>query len=478
MKDLFQKSKMNLIFGLLAALLLIGVFLLNGIAFLLSSRHSLHIDLTANAAYKIGEDTAAALTLLQEPVEVFVLSAEEAFGGSNYLNQAKRVLLEYPRHSDKVHLTFVDYASNPSFAVGFPDLALSHGDLIVRSGSRVKHIKMNNLFHYAYTSAGGLTIESSRAEEALTSAILNVTGDELPKIAVLTGNGVFESKLFTALLADNNYELATVNLATESLDGFDAALLLTPTIDLSENALRKLEGFLYNNGAYGKVLLYAAGVTQGAMPNLDAFLAEWGLAFQNGAVFETKAERTYQFQPYYPVADYVDGRYKSMLRDANMPFLMPLARPMGLLFTAKDGFYVETLLAFGQSSGVRPADAGEDFAPERAETTGPMPALALSGFYPAGLTVRSCIVAAASAGMLEPVALHNASLANSEYLLALFADLLGKDALITIQPKSLAGKTLGVTSAQVTRLGVLLAGVLPLLILGAGMAVWLLRRYK
>ena len=164
---------------------------------------------------------------------------------------------------------------------------------------------------------------------------------------------------------------------------------------------------------------------------------------------------------------------------------MPLARPMGLLFTAKDGYYVETLLAFGDTAGVRPADAGEDFVPGRAEITGPMPALALSSFYPrsqpaqpAQPELRSSVVASASTGMLDPVALHNASLVNSEYLLALFGDLLGKEAVISVQPKSLAGRTLGITSAQVTRLGVLLAGVLPLLILAAGMAVWLVRRYK
>ena len=474
----FIKWKVNLIFALLAILLVAGAFLLNAIVLLLSNRHSLYVDLTANAAYKVGEDTVALLAGVGEPVDIFVLSAEDAFGGSNYLGQTKRIMEQYPRLSGQVRLTFVDYASNPSFVAGFPDLALSHGDVIVRSGGRVKHIKLNNLFHYAYTASGGLAIEASRAEEALTSAILSVTGEEPVRMAVLTGNGVTESKLFTALLADNNYELAAVNLVTDSLAGFDAALLLAPTIDLSEDVLRKLEAFLYNGGQYGKVLFYTASPAQGTLPNLDAFLAEWGIAFLNGAVFETKAERTYQYQPYYPVADYVDAHFKGMLRDANMPFLMPLARPMRLLFTARDGYYVQTLLAFGETSGVRPADAGEDFSPDRAEITGPMPALVLSGFYPAGAPDRSCIVASASTGMLDSVALHNASLSNSEFLLALCGDLLGREAAISVQPKSLAGKTLGVTSAQVTRLGVLLAGVLPLLILAAGMAVWLVRRYK
>ena len=57
-------------------------------------------------------------------------------------------------------------------------------------------------------------------------------------------------------------------------------------------------------------------------------------------------------------------------------------------------------------------------------------------------------------------------------------DLTEKEASIVIAPKSLAGKTLGITTAQVTKLGVVLGGILPLAILLAGIGVWLYRRYK
>jgi hypothetical protein len=475
-----NRLKINLIFALLAAMLIACAFFINGIVLLLSNRYSLYVDFTANAAYKIGEDTIALLARVEEPVEVFVFSAEDAFSGNNYLNQAKRVMQQYPRYSDNMSLTFVDYVSNPAFTAGFPDLALSQGDVIVRCGGKIKHIKLNNLFNYAYTADGNLVIESSRTEETLDSAILNVTGDALPKIAVLKGNGVAEAALFTALLADNNYELTEAGLAADPLDAFDAALLFAPMDDLSEGVLRRLDAFLYNNGNYGKTLFYAASAAQGAMPNLDAFLAEWGAAFLNGAVFETKAERTYQYQPFYPLADYTDTRYSGMLRDVNTPFLMPLSRPMTLLFEAKDGYYAETLLSFGESSGVRPVNAGEDFSAESAEVTGPLPALVLSSYtpQPQNSVFRSHVVISSSVNIFDSMALHNTSLTNSEYLLTLFADLLGKDTALNIQPKSLSGKTLGITSAQATRLGVLLAGVLPFAILCAGMVVWLARRYK
>ena len=55
-----------------------------------------------------------------------------------------------------------------------------------------------------------------------------------------------------------------------------------------------------------------------------------------------------------------------MLIDSSAPLLMPLSRPLSVLFTARDGQYTETLLSFSESAGVRPADAGEGFQPEDA----------------------------------------------------------------------------------------------------------------
>ncbi len=476
-----QALKLSLVFLALTAMLVVGTLLVNGIATLLTNRYALSFDLTENAAYEIGDSTKTLLASLEQPVEIFVLSPEDSFGGSSYLKQAKSIIQQYPRYSGQVTLTFVDYAVDPSFAAGFSDLALANGDLIVRCGKRVKHVSVNNLFHYQYTADGNLAIESSRAEEAVTSALLNVTSGELVKLAVLTGNGVVESKLFTALLADNNYQLAQVSLMTDSLEGFDGALLLAPTTDLSEDVLRKLEAFLYNGGQYGKLLLYAANAAQGPLPNLDAFLAEWGITFLNGAVFETMPDRTYQYQPFYPMVRYEEGRYKEMLKDANTPFLMPLSRPMKLAFTAKDGYFVETLLSFAETAGVRPAEAGQDFTADQATLKGPLPALVLSSFNAAGADgagLRSLVLASSSTGIFDAICLQNESLTDSEYLLNLLGDLMGQKAGVNIQPKSLSGKVLGISSAQVTTLGVLLTAVLPLLILAAGVVVWLLRRYK
>lgn len=474
-------KKMSALFALIIVLLMVAVLLLNALALVLSNRFPLALDLTANAAYEIGDETKAVLDSLSKNVTIDVLAAEEAFGGDSYLVQAKYILDRYPQYSSHVTLRYIDYTADPSYAASHPDLTLTEGDVIISTEDHVKQISLTSMFNYAYTASGSLTVESSRAEEAVTGAILNVLSGEEVKIGVLTGNGQQEMAHFTALLVNNNYVLESVVLATDDLSNYDALLLLAPQTDLSGDDVRALEAYLYNNGEYGRTLFYSASVSQTSLPNIETLLAEWGVAVGDGSVFETEAARTYQYQPYYPIVDYVSQAYQDMLIDGNTPMLMPLSRPVEVLFASRDGQYTETLLSFGASAGVRPSDAGDDFVADGARQWGPMPAMVLASrrVYQNGeLDKQSSIIVSGSTAMLEELCLQNSSLANSSYLVNLLNDLTEKEETIVIAPKSLAGKTLGITTAQVTRLGVILGGVLPLCILLTGIAVWLYRRYK
>jgi len=473
--------KINLLFAIIVVLLLVGVFLINAIAIRLSDRFHLQADLTYGAVFEVGEDTRAVLAALEAPVDIFVLSDVGGFAASPYLVQAQRIFDQYPRHSSLITLEYVDYAANPLFAVRFPDLSLAHGDVVVQSGDRVEHVPVSNLFYFSQTPDGNISIAASRVEEALTSAILGVVNEDRIRVALLTGNGAADGGVFTQMLRNNHYAVESVSITTAVFDEFDILLLFSPTIDLSEDIVRRLEAFLYNGGNYGKMLFYTAGVAQGELPNLDMFLAEWGIRFDEGMVFETSPERTYSFQPFYPTAVYVEARYAAMLRDPSMPFLMPLARPMDLLFTARDGRHVETFLEFSETSGVRPPDAGEGFTASDAYRHGPMPALVSSNFNvisPTGEHLRSQIIVSASTGIFDPIALQNTSVSNAEYLLNLLGELTGREETLHIRPISLAGRTLGMTSAQAFRLSVIFIGVLPLTIFLAGIGAWLFRRYK
>ena len=172
--------------------------------------------------------------------------------------------------------------------------------------------------------------------------------------------------------------------------------------------------------------------------------------------------------------------YRDQLKDAATPVLLPLSRPLELLFTTQGSLQNEVLLEFADTAGVRPSAATEGFNVQQATRWGPMPALVLASKRIRGTTgvtqFRSNLVVSASNAMLDTFSIQNTSLANSEYLLNLFNTLGERGDVVNIEPKSLAGQTLAITTRQASTLGVLLAGVLPLAILGAGLAIWLARR--
>ncbi len=156
----------------LLCLLVIATVLANVVASNLGKRYDLTFDLTANAAYRAGDDTKTMLASLDQDVNIYVLATRDSFGGSPYLVQAQHMIEQYPALSPRVKLTYVDYVSDPTFASRYPDLTLSQGNVLVTCGERVKQLKLVDLFNYTYSQSGQPTILSSRTEEALTSAIL------------------------------------------------------------------------------------------------------------------------------------------------------------------------------------------------------------------------------------------------------------------------------------------------------------------
>lgn len=483
MKKLHFGTKMKALFVLLIVFAVASMFFFNAVTLILSNRYPLSVDMSANAIYEIGDESKTLLETLTDNVTIYVLAEEASFDGNAYLTQARNILNQYPKHSDNVKLEYVNFAADPTIAARFADLSLSEGDILVCARENVKQLALANLFNYTYSSAnGGLVIKSSRAEEAITSAIAAVLSDQTIRIGILTGNGTADMSVLTALLRDNNYEIENVSLLNGVLDDYDGLMLCAPVVDLSEDVLARLDEYLYNNGEYGKTLVYTADVSQGTLPNLEAFLAEWGVVVGDGAVFETQADRTYNYQPFYPVASYTDEERASKLKDRQTPFLAPLSKPLSLAFKVRDSHYTEEILSFYESSGVRPSDAAEDFTASQATIHGPLPAMVLASNRILGTTgvtqMRSNLLVSASTQAFGQAALQNSSVSNMEYILNLFNDLFARENVINIESKSLTKATLGVTMQQANRIAVILVGVVPAVILLSGMIIWLRRRYR
>lgn len=431
----------------------------------------LRFDLTKNNVFEIESTTKTTLREFESDVRLLVLAKEETFVSNSVYNaQVNQVFQQFSLYGSSITLEYIDFVSDPSIATKYPALQIKHGDILLETEQDVHHIPTENLFNYTYSQTGQPVIASSKAEEALLTGLLAVTSDVKPKVAIISGHAEYDMPEFVKLLERNNYEVVTVNLITEDISyDINALAMFAPKNDLSLEELEKIDDFLENNGEYNKFFFYTADPGQKELPNLSIFLREWGIEVLSGSVFETNENRVYNYQPFYGIVDYVDIEFEDKLLSSTIPMLMPLSRPINVVFESRNNYSTRVLTEFGETSGVRPENAPVDFTSSMATERGPIPSLVLATrrLTNTANSPLSRILVSGSTAFVDVFALTNSSFSNSEYVLNVFNSYSNNEKSFRVLPKQIIGSGLNLTKFQADTIGSLFvfAGPLGMLIM-------------
>lgn len=439
----------------------------------LTDQFDLRLDLTANDRYALSEESVSWLENLEQDVKITVLVGEENMStGSYYIVQAYQNLLEYERNSDKVTLEFVDITENPTFVSNYPDLELSTYDIIIESEENQEVLSFQELYDYDTT---GSQITASRVEQKVTGALMTVTSGETKRVTVLTGYGDTEPEGLTELLEGSQYEITQSSLLTEGIDEeAEAAILFAPQNDLEEDSITKLSIWLNNSGEQGRNLFIFLDPSVGSLPNLEAFMNEWGLDAGEGYVFESRSSLYYQ-QIYYPVAQYEDEEFSSGLTTNDITILA-LCRPVDVLFEEQDGYETSVLLDFSDSSGQVTLDAEqvtEDMV------TGDVKGMVMSthSLYGSEVTSSSMVVSGSALAFTGTLA-TGTTFANGEYILGVFDQLTGQETSLNISAKDLTSAVHNMSSFRTNVYSWIFMVGIPVVMLAVGVVVWLRRRHR
>ncbi len=472
MKSLF--SNKHLRYGGMSALILLVflavLVLLNWSASLVGNRMNLRWDLTADSIYGLTQETRSFLQNVNKPVRIYVLNSESAFQDTNdYYRQANEQIKLYGKESSNITISYVDLAQDPTFESRYSDLKLAANDVLLESGENTKLLGPLDLFNVSQ-SYYGLTINSSKVEQAVTSAILTLTSDVTTKVSILTGHDEDTDSLtgLTELLESNNYEVQTQSLVTEEIDpAAKIAIIAAPNHDYDETMLQKLDRYLKQGGA----LCYFACVTQPELPSLEGYLMEHGLQLESGAVFESDSRRIYSYNPYYVAVNYTDSDFAGGLEQGNRLCLTLNARPMTVIWDT--GHEMTALLDFSDTCGIAPLNAPEGWKPTQEDLRANMTAMALSTDSDGGK-----IVACSSIWFAHKDLLTGTSFSNGQYLLNVFSRLAELEQTVSILPVTIGGETLNMQTSQVTLTGILFMGVVPLLLIVSGLVIWIRRKRR
>lgn len=432
-------------------------------------------DTTANQLFTLSEQTEKLVGGLTDEVTVYwiVRSGRE----EKYLES---LLSRYQSLSDKIHVVKKDPDVFPTFTQQYTD-SFTENSLIVEAGERYRYVDYNDIFVMDYTSYYYYGTEnwSFCGESELTSAIDYVVSENLPKVYLLTGHG--ESSLsdsFASTVKQQNIETAELSLLTlESVPAdADCILINAPQSDISLDEQSKLREYLGNGG---NLFLITDPPKNGALTNLEALMADYGVTTVDGIVVESDQSHYVWGTPYFLLPDIASHAITTPLTDGGYRVLLPISQGLTVAEDLRDTLSVTKLLTTSASAFAKAA--GYDlttYEKEEGDVNGPFAlAVAISDTVDDGIT--SGIVWVSSAALVDDQTNTQVSGGNQDFFLNALGYLCqAEQSSLSIHAKSLSSDTLTMDSAAVSALTVAVVGVIPAAVITLGIVIWIRRKRR
>jgi hypothetical protein len=510
-----RKLKYGGFSALITIIFLVGAILLNVVVTLLSDRFNVQADLTENKLYTLSEDTTAFLDGLTSDVTIYFAAKQTDIEswGIEY-GQASRIAQQFAAQSGHVNIEYIDYLQNPTFANKYStDLSnLTDTDVVVESAAtgRFKvlnaadYIDVHYYFQgeeltYEYASMYaqmGAAIETSAygtAEQAFLGAILTTTNEDVVNVAFLSGfgEGIINNAQnllysdFATQLEENGYTVETIdiNLAPTVEEKFDFTVIYTPTSDYSNEALTKLDTWLDNGGSYGKTLIFVADMAAD-VPNLNAFLAEWGMKVEDTYVIQTNSEYAYgQGTDYSQIFAIPEGNpFAEGISNAQILSYMYPSRVVSVVPAATTVTNTPLLTGFeGAQQVISDSDGNALLAGGASGTDLNVAAMGTKSAYNSlnALQESRVIVFGASNLFDSDIGLMRAEqYANARFAMNIFNSISGREDAVYVEPKTFTMSTFQITSGQANLIMWIFCIILPLALIVTGIVVYVRRRYK
>ncbi len=463
-----------------------AVVLVNVIVTVVSDRVGISADLTGGGLYTLDETTQRYLKeRLVNDVTVTVLNSEQTFKQSSNTRQVSEILERMQAASGHIDIRYLNLDQNPNYVSRFGSETLETDQIVVECEKTGRHriitpadyfglgTEEAAYYYYYYGYVGEYLIE----QEAV-SAMMYTTNEDPVRIAFAEGFGESDYSALKSLLEKNGYGVETVDLlsAAEIDPDIDFVIVHAPRLDISGDCLAKLDKFLDNGGKYGKNVLYFAAVTQQKTPEIDAFLSDWSVSVGFYDVGQTNAD--YLISPLTPYAhrqQICDTSYTEGVYGTNLYTLGADLRPVFIVDNNLAD--VTVLMKTYDGAFLYPLDKiGEDFDVNSAQQGEFNDVVVSTKTAPDGTPSRVFVIGSDQLSGSYLMSYSNAN--NSEFFVDLFDFVSGKEAGVVIKAKAPVDLTFEMSVKTANTLAPILCVVIPVCIIGAGIAVWLRRRHK
>lgn len=490
--------------GFIAVVVVLVVFI-NMIAGSVTSRAAWATqDMTAVSLYSISDDTKKMLKDLDNDITFYVMSSE-----ANADATVKKTLERYQTNSKHIHVEYKDTTRYPNFYKEFTDTAPTAGSIIVYNDKtkKSKVVDYNDIYisdNYSYYYSGQSGASSYDCEGQLDSAIAYVRTENTYKIYQVEGHdeAVLDTTNFgtlnnlTDIIQKYNCEIEQIKLLSmKSIpnDECSALLLLGPKTDYTEDEATLVKEYLAKGGnaIIGIESMASIGTDK---PNFYSILKEYNVEVKAGIIAENNSSfYAPQYGPFYAFAEGITGYATGLTSYVFTPYTVGLKQ-----IDSKDSSITYTALASSSKDSVLKTNAAnaKSYEKEKGDEEGPFDTVAAVTKTTEGndstedeekkksdssneteSNITSNILVFGSVYSLSDTMDTLVQGSNTQIVNNALKEYIDTDVTtISVPAKSLTSDTLTVTESGTRLFGILLAVVAPVIVLAAGIIVWVRRR--
>ena len=451
---------------------------------------SLDIDLTAQKVNSLSDQALEIAKNVDREVTIYLIGTQEGYEQNQIYSSYVQRGMQYSQVSSLVKrlveanplisMEYVDPDTNPEFISQYESDSLATGKVLVESDLRHTVLTVNDLF--IINQETGSTI-NSKVDSALAGALELVNMDTVPVMSIITGHGEMLSTSNMAAFVDNmeqnNFQVEEVDILTQEIpENTQVLMIATPTTDFSTEEIDKIRAYLDDETRDQQVtLLVSAYPSQGELPNLAAFLEEWGVQVGTGVVAETDSN----YAAYDARGVLVTASPLVLTSNTYSRLLSYYSAPITLTFEENNGISTTPLWTTQDSAYVITADMTEEDAanPETGEQV--VASLSSEDVEVNGETYARNVVVFGSSDLFTDNFMGTSAFEDSTYMNDLLLDLTDKDAsaVVTVEEEEVETMQLDVSASTgtVSLLGILFTGGIPVVILLVGLGIYLKRRH-
>ena len=250
------------------------------------------IDCTVDKTFTLTDESKERVKNIDKKVNIYFVAYTES-------DPPYTLAKQYSNANSKIKVEIVDATKDLEFAKKY-DVTGEEAAIIVASGDVSRTLLSYDLYSYdANYNTTDLT------EQKLTSAILNVVSDNIPKVYFLSG---YTSLSFTNGLQYLSQYLNDEVLTYETLNVLssgkvpadcDTLVIMTPEKDFDDITTKAIKDYIKKGG---NILWLNSAVVTGKVEfkNVNKILSQYGVkGFDTGILYETNQDNTILGYPIY-----------------------------------------------------------------------------------------------------------------------------------------------------------------------------------